>query len=249
MQFKPIDEFSLRHLFSSEQGEKILKISYLGPILNASGQMETSPDCFVIDRRDRQKILRCEFKYDPFSYTDFAHNGQFDIAIVWQLTKISKEKLLTELRNQNGCKEILVLSNYLIFSKLKDYNHVSIDSIETNHQLAIKTIAKNTSNFATVYASYIAAKMPNLVYSGKKMLALLKEKFPLEFLGVKPQGVSNIITSHTMTKLKLIKKIRKDYYQWNNEINADTAASVLAEVIEISFGRELPSEDVFEKLR
>jgi hypothetical protein len=31
MKFQPVDEMSLRHLFSSELGEKALNLSYLGP--------------------------------------------------------------------------------------------------------------------------------------------------------------------------------------------------------------------------
>jgi hypothetical protein len=72
------------------------------------------------------------FKYFPFNYSEFSHNGQFDIAIIWKLKGVTKEKLLTDLKKQNGCKEILVLSSYLVFDKLKDYNQSSIDSIDSN---------------------------------------------------------------------------------------------------------------------
>lgn len=54
MYFQPIDEMSLRHLFSSRYAEDILKMSYLGPVLNSSGTPETSPDCLILDKRKKQ---------------------------------------------------------------------------------------------------------------------------------------------------------------------------------------------------
>ena len=63
--------------------------------------------------------IECEFKFMPVSYSDFAHNGQFDIAIVWEISAvISKEKLLNEINIRNGCNEIIVLSEYIEFRSL-----------------------------------------------------------------------------------------------------------------------------------
>ena len=119
MHFKPIDEMSLRHLFSSCYAEDILKMSYLGPVLNASNTPETSPDCLILDKRERRwRIWRCEFKYIPSSGKDFEHNGQFDIAIVWSIPPtLDKQELEEELLSQNDCQEIIALSEH------KDFQH------------------------------------------------------------------------------------------------------------------------------
>ena len=86
MNFRPIDENSLRHLFSSAYAREVLSLSYLGPVLNPVGIIESSPNCMILDMRGNPfKPLRCEFKYDPSGKDDFAHNGRFDIAIIWAL--------------------------------------------------------------------------------------------------------------------------------------------------------------------
>lgn len=41
---KPIDEMSLRHLFSTNYANNILRIEYWGPVVNNLGQIEPSPD-------------------------------------------------------------------------------------------------------------------------------------------------------------------------------------------------------------
>lgn len=83
MNFKPVDEMSLRQLFSTEYAKEILGFSYIGPVLNPTGGIDPSPDALVLDmRKNPYKVMRCEFKYIPQSKDDFAHNGKFDIAIV-----------------------------------------------------------------------------------------------------------------------------------------------------------------------
>ena len=85
MHFQPIDEMSLRHLFSSSYAEGIMRLSYFGPVLNDSGAIETSPDCLILDRRgEKWRLRRCEFKWG-MRYAggmccpqDFVSNGRFD---------------------------------------------------------------------------------------------------------------------------------------------------------------------------
>ena len=50
MYFKPMDEASLRHLFSSSLCSELLKLHYLGPVLNQSNNIETSPDGIIVDK-------------------------------------------------------------------------------------------------------------------------------------------------------------------------------------------------------
>jgi len=104
MIFRPSDEMSLRHLFSTSYAQEILRLSYVGPVLNPAGMIESSPDCIVLDRRKSPfRPLRCEFKFIPLGKEDFAHNGMFDIAIIWNLQKgQTKDQLLNDLLQQNA---------------------------------------------------------------------------------------------------------------------------------------------------
>ena len=78
MNFKPIDEMSLRHLFSSEYGKNILGMSYIGPVLDQIGKIDPSPDALVLDmRKSPYQVKRCEFKFCPSSLTEFSHNGKY----------------------------------------------------------------------------------------------------------------------------------------------------------------------------
>ena len=49
MNFRPIDEMSLRHLFSSQLAKEILNLAYIGPVLDQLGKVDTSPDALILD--------------------------------------------------------------------------------------------------------------------------------------------------------------------------------------------------------
>ena len=58
MNFKPVDEMSLRQLFSTEYAKEILKFSYIGPALNPTGGIDPSPDALVLDmRKNPYKVM------------------------------------------------------------------------------------------------------------------------------------------------------------------------------------------------
>ncbi len=42
MYFKPIDEMSMRQLFSTDYAKHQLKLAYVSPVLNSSGVIESS---------------------------------------------------------------------------------------------------------------------------------------------------------------------------------------------------------------
>lgn len=113
MKFRPIDEMSLRHLFSTAYAQEVLRLSYIGPVLGSSGSIESSPDGMILDMKSHPfRSLRCEFKFIPSSKNEFSHNGRFDIAIVWSLPSgISKDQLLHELLEQNGCSRLIVFDH------------------------------------------------------------------------------------------------------------------------------------------
>ena len=51
MIFQPKDEMALRHLFSTAYAQESLRLTYVGPVLGAAGEIEDSPDCIILDRR------------------------------------------------------------------------------------------------------------------------------------------------------------------------------------------------------
>ena len=115
MNFKPIDEMSLRQLFSTDFSKELLRLSYIGPVLNKNtGKIDDSPDALILDmRKSPHQIKRCEFKYAPKSKGDFSHNGNFDIAVMWSIQPpLTRQQLEKELFEQNGLKGQPIVINY-----------------------------------------------------------------------------------------------------------------------------------------
>jgi len=241
MNFKPIDEMSLRQLFSSEYAKEILKFSYIGPVLNPTGGIDPSPDALVLDmRKSPYKPLRCEFKYIPQSKDDFGHNGKFDIAIVWSIkSPLTKQKLLTELLEQNGCHEVIVLDETSKFHKLPEYN---IENISRNFN--IESLKQDILKFslAPIVALYIAAKIFPNRFNMERMLEFLSKKFP-SVASMQPQGRSNVVSAWLQTRVPLIKKAYGKSYEWNSDFDSLIASSLLSEWITVNYRGELPSED------
>lgn len=247
MYFQPIDELSLRHLFSSSFGENILKMSYIGPVLNPMNVPETSPDCLVLDKRgEKWKILRCEFKYTPIDKMDFAHNGKFDIAIVWDISVgLKKEKLLEELLNQNGCYEILVLKEIKAFKDLAEYHVPNLQELEGLDDL--KSVILRME-FPTVFCAYIAAKIYPKTFSLERMSQLLSSRFPL-VARIQPQGRQNVITALIQTKPPLLKRMHGRMYRWDDSINPYNAVKIIGELIKTRFEKELPDSDTIDSFK
>ena len=92
MNFRPIDEMSLRHLFSTQLAKEILNLAYIGPVLDQLGKVDTSPDALILDmRKSPYRVLRCEFKFVPNSKEDFSHNGKFEVAVIGHMEIYQKK--------------------------------------------------------------------------------------------------------------------------------------------------------------
>jgi hypothetical protein len=248
MYFQPIDEMSLRHLFSTSYAEDILRMSYLGPVLNASNTPETSPDCLILDKREKPwKILRCEFKHIPSSKKDFEQNGKFDIAIVWSISPpLAKGKLLEELLAQNGCQEIIVLSDHKAFINLDKYRIP--DSKEFNKIDELRSVILER-DYPTVFAAFIAARIYPKEFEIDKMVNSLSNKFP-EVRKMHPQGRANVVSALLQTKTPLIRWMHGKVYCWNDTINANIAVKEIEDIIRTRFRKDIPDSDIiysFEK--
>lgn len=247
MYFQPIDEMSLRHLFSSRYGEDRLKMSYLGPVLDPSAVPQTSPDCLVLDKRGEEwRVLRCEFKYIPSGKEDFEHNGQFDIAVLWRIPPTTtREELEKELLAQNGCHEIVVLTEDKAFSELPKYHKPEPE--EFNRVDKLRSIILKRQ-YPTVVAAFIAATIYPEEFHIDVMVDKLSSRFP-QVKRMKPQGRANVVSALLMTKPPLLRYMRHKFYRWTHDINAKRAAAEIGKMIRTNFRKDIPSRDTIEEVK
>lgn len=242
---------SLRHLFASDLGESILKMTYVGPVLNPAGAIESSPDCIILDKRnDDRKIRRCEFKYmrNGEGKEVFQYNGKFDIAVIWSLpSSFSKEKLKGDLLEQNGCQEIIVLSDYIEFNRLPDYHAVNdIKEIHDSNELrnGLRRLSRSS-----ICCAYIAAAIYPKKFNLNKMIESLIDKFP-EFKKMNPRGRgSSLVGALQQLKPPLVKKMDGDNYCWNNDLNSKFAIGDITYVLVDLFQLELPDSNIIDKFK
>jgi hypothetical protein len=245
--FRPIDETSLRHLFSTSYAEEILRISYLGPVLNPTGEIESSPDCIVLDqRRSPFRPLRCEFKFIPQGKEDFAHNGMFDIAIIWSLPAgLAKDQLSKDLLQQNGCAELIILETLKKFRDLPAYSAEStakLGNVAIVRDIAIKT------DIASVFGLCMAARLYPANFNIRGMVKLLSGRFA-QVRKMQPKGRTNIISKFLQTKTPLITHMHGKEYRWTSEIDSVMAAAKLTALIRANFNDEPPTDDDLKPLR
>lgn len=248
MYFQPIDEMALRHLFSSKYGEDVLRMVYLGPVLTSSGKIADSPDCLILDRsEERWERLRCEFKHHPSSKKDFVDNGQFDIAVVWKtLPPSDKQTLSDELRTQNGCRKILILSEEPAFANLPEYRvpeASEFNGVDEVERVILVGVKGNTA-YPTVFAAFIAASIYPDTFGIERMVSTLSNRFP-EVKRMLPRGRANVVAKLLMTKTPLLERMYAGTYRWTSAINANQARQVIERLIRTHFRREVPgSEDI-----
>jgi len=243
MYFKPIDEMSLRQLFSSCLGEETLKMEYLGPVLNSAGKIQANPDCLILDRRkERYEVKRCEFKFAPSCKEDFSHNGQFDIAIIWKISApLTKQRLNDELLRQNGCHEVIILSEDSAFNNLNEYRIMNSKEFNNANIEELEEILLRVE-IPTVAAAYIAAKISPQTFDIEKMMTFLLTKYP-EVQQMLPQGRGNVVGKLLQTRMPLLKKLRAGTYCWDETINAEIASVQIEKIIRINFRADVPNPE------
>jgi hypothetical protein len=257
MHYQPKNEMALRHLFSSDFCENELRISYLGPVLNSSGGVEDSPDCLVVDKRDnrRWRILKCEFKHKnkkPMRKERFINNGNFDIAIVWDIDPpLTKEALLGDLSIQNRCSEVIVLTDYQAFRDLPMYSG-NISAEELNGIDKLRQVIIPLKSYATVAAAYIAASLYPRPFKLDKMIKVLEDKYP-EVRSTPRRGRANFVTRLRQRKTKkaqLIRPLHGDTYEWNySAINPEMAIKEIQQISRERFHTDIPSREMIESVR
>jgi hypothetical protein len=231
MMFQPKDETSLRHLFSTDYAQEHLGLSYIGPVLNSVGEIEDSPDCVVLDRTEQPfRPLRCEFKFIPQGKEDFAHNGMFQIAIVWALPKgLTRDELRDDLLEQNGCWKLIVLKEEKPFADLPIYTPNSITQLG-NVGVVRELIMRRSMKVPTVFALCMAARIYPEKFSWKRMMKFLRKRFP-EVEKMQAKGRANVISAALMCRPKLLQKMLGNTYRWTSDINNMTATQELTALL------------------
>lgn len=246
MLFKPIDEMSLRHLFSSEYSKNILNIQYLGPIINNTNQIEPSPDCFVIDKRNTNySIKKCEFKYIPSGINDFKHNGKFDIAIVWDLpNKINRDIFSKSIYQQNNCNEIIVLNDFYKFRKLPDYCIPKTENLVLIDRLYDYLIKREPD---VIFSAYLFAKSyPNNINSDK-LRGILDKRFP-RIRGMARKGKGNITGRFIQMNPPLLNLKYGKNYCWNNDYEHNLSLITMEILLVENFNIDIPFSDILKEL-
>lgn len=240
MNFRPIDEMSLRHLFSTQLAKEILNLAYIGPVLDQLGKVDTSPDALILDmRKSPYKVLRCEFKFIPNSKEDFSHNGKFDVAVIWGYGNISKEKLQADLLQQNGCYEIIALDELKAFHALPEYSKEAIGLAQDFRGLKSVILKRDV---ASVVAIYMAASIYPKRIDSEKVIDYLAKRFPhVKAMPGKAKG--NIVGAFIQTNPPLIELAFSKNYQWISDYDSLVASVYLAEIIQINFRVDLPTAD------
>lgn len=245
MSYKPVDEMSLRHLFSTDYAKSQLKMAYVGPVITATGKIDTSPDALILDmRRSPYEIKRCEFKFNGKSKDDFSHNGQFDLAIIWMYEAAkSKEQLKADLLKQNGCYEIICLSEMTAFEKFIDFKYDTVYKGKMIEDIK-KIVIKREEHFVVV--AYILAKCAHTYVNSDNLKKYLVEKYPA-VRAMQPQGRGNIITAFMQTKPQLTLHHNADNYRWNIDFDPALATIELAKILRQHYS-EPPMEDDIAKI-
>ena len=241
---KPIDEMSLRHLFSEVSSAKVLQIEYWGPVTNHLGQIEPSPDCIVLDKRkEPYRFRKCEFKFIPRNADEFSRNGNFDVSIIWDLPKgIDREAFQEKLRTQNGCLELIVMTEISFFRNLPEY----MKSDNTNYSLIQqmnKYLLANDSDVA--FSAYLIAKAYPKMFNSKKLSDLLSDKFQ-RVKDMEPNGKANSISRFLQLNIPLIEHQYKNYYRWNNVYEPKVAIHSIERLLKEKFELNIPSDDWVE---
>jgi len=198
-----------------------------------------------LDKRGKRfKIWRCEFKYIPGGKEDFEHCGQFNIAVVWSIPPTTtKQELLDELLAQNGCHEIIVLSEFKAFSDLRKY-HVP-DPREFNRIDQLRSIILRRP-YPTVFAAFIAAKIYPEDFRMDMMVDTLSTRFP-EVKRMQPRGRANVVSALLQTRPPLLKRTHGNFYGWNDDINPTTALTEIERIIRTRFRKDIPSADIIDR--
>jgi len=183
-------------------------------------------------------IKRCEFKLIPASKIDFAHNGQFQIAIIWDYG-YDKEQIRKDLLEQNGCSEVIALSEIKAFSSLAEYKYETVFKGQLIDDVK-KLVVKRDEH--SVVAAFVLAKCSHTFVNSEKLVNYLIKRYAT-VREMKPQGRGNVVSAFMQTKPQLIKHLNMDNYRWNLDFDPQIASIELAKILRENFLSEPPTDE------
>lgn len=246
MNFKPIDEISLRHLFSSEYASFRLQIEYVGPVLNHLGTILPSPDCMVLDKTEEPYIFKkCEFKYRPNDVAAFQDNGFFDIAIVWDLPpNCDRVNLQQQLREQHRCSKLIVLIDDPYFRNLPDYVLPENPNLFNIQKLENYILSKEPD---AAFALYLIAKAYPRNIDSNRLVTLLANRFN-RIMAMNPRGRGNSFSRFRQIEPPMIIHMYGDFYRWNNDYPVNLSIGRIAQLLRQNFEIDVPGDDLINEI-
>jgi hypothetical protein len=188
--------------------------------------------------------VRCEFKFRPESKNDFEDNGSFNIAVCWELhPSLNKQTLLRDLFSQNGCSDVIVMSEYQKFRNLEDYR------VLTDADVQGLTVLANVMSWRephTVYAAYIAAAIYPKKFEMGKMVETLCSRFEA-IQRMSRRGRSNVVSALMQTSPPLIEHMHgRKFYRWKAIINPRLAMSDIGCLLTERFLIDPPGKEIVD---
>lgn len=237
--FKPINEVALEHLVSHPEVQKRLKLRYVGSVINETGDWLPSPDCFMVDENDNNRLVRCEFKKSPSTYLEFKDNGKFEIAIIWSLanTNVSLATFKRQLEDQNRCEKIIVLTDDQWFRDLPDYTMAEINKtlniagkkfVSKKDEL-IKKI-RNFKRHESIYTAYVASKLYPDGVNTDRLIVQVREAFQLP-VNADRKADGNIYNALTWVKPPMLIKKNRGNFIWNEYYNVENGTEVIRGIL------------------
>lgn len=154
-----------------------------------------------------------------------------------------------ELFRQNGCREVIALSDYGAFSRLEKYR-IPDDRKELSGIAELRSVLleRHKTSYARVYVAYIAAKLCPEGFEGHRMVQLLAGRFST-VRGMEEQGRGNVVGALLQTSPPLIEKLYGKVYKWNENIDAHAAVIEMAEIIRSKYRLEIPDAEAIDAVR
>jgi len=257
--FKPINENALEHLVSHPLSQKILGLRYIGSVIDENNKWLPSPDCFMADEHDNNKLLKVEFKKAPLTHEIFEENCEFDVAIIWTLAYLtdSETTFKAGLRRNNKCERIIVLTDYEWFRSLPEYNMTEIN--RTLNLISKKYISRKDELISkvrdlrrpeSIFTAYVASAVYPDGINTKRLIAEIREAYKLPKTSERKSD-GNIYNALKWVKpISMLIKKNKGNFVWNDYYNVENTSEVVREILkDVSGESMIPNQATLDGIR
>ncbi len=257
--FQPVSETAMEHLVAEPRIQEILKLRYVGPVIDENDHWCKSPDCLMVDEETNQ-LVKCEFKVEPEDALAFKDNKFFDIAIVWSLHRVKNKTIFHEdLKKQNHCERVIVLTDNPFFRALTPYTNADINS-SMNFRIANppsveKEFADKIGKIGldeSVFVAYVASKLYPDAFDRERLLSYIRspEVFNLEDDSTRSAHGNFIGALLQIKPIRMVEKLKKDTYRWNEYYNRANPIEVIKKRLTVLVGAsKIPDDKTIDHFR